>query len=353
MRLGRSRAQPEWGAGPRPAAPSQAALLICAILLTTCSKPTSTTEEIRIPRGAGGVGFLPLLVMEKFNLVEKHAKEAGADVKVTWIELGGPSVMNDALLAGSVDFIAAGPPAFLTLWDKTTTSAKVTGVAAMTSLPMYLNTRAPHLKKLDDVTPQDKIAMTAIKVSIPAIVMQMYAREKYGADQVTRFDKYTVSMTHPDGVVALLGGSNAITAHFTSPPFHQRERKDAQIRTIMNSDDVMGGSTTFTMLSTTAKYRQDHAAAYGAVLKALGDANRRIAEDKKMAADLLLASASGGGFSAAELTEILNDPAIKFTTTPENVLKYADFMNSIGSLKNRPASWKELFFPEIQSAQGS
>ena len=36
-----------------------------------------------------------------------------------------------------------------------------------------IDTRAAHLKKLDDITAQDKIAMTAIKVSIPAIVMQM------------------------------------------------------------------------------------------------------------------------------------------------------------------------------------
>ena len=35
----------------------------------------------------------------------------------------GGNVMNDALLSGSVDFIAAGPPAFITLWDRTRGSA--------------------------------------------------------------------------------------------------------------------------------------------------------------------------------------------------------------------------------------
>ena len=34
-------------------------------------------NEVRIPTGAGGVGFLPLLVMEKRQLIEKHAKAAG------------------------------------------------------------------------------------------------------------------------------------------------------------------------------------------------------------------------------------------------------------------------------------
>jgi len=34
-------------------------------------------------------------------------------------------------------------------------------------------------------------------------------------------------------------------------------------------------------------------------------------------------------------------------------MKYAEFMHDSGSLKNRPASWKDLFFPEIHGAPGS
>jgi NitT/TauT family transport system substrate-binding protein len=303
-------------------------------------------SEIRIPTGAGGVGFLPLLVMEKYRLIEKHA-----NVKVHWINIGGPAVMNDALLSGSADFITAGPPAFITLWDRTLASARVKGVAAMSSMPMYLNTRADHLKKLDDVTEKDKIAVTAIKVSIPSIVMQMYAKQKYG--QPTHFDKFTVTMTHPDAVIALLAGSSAIDAHFTSPPFAQREKKDPHVRTIMLSDDVMGGSTTFTMVSTTTKFRDQNPKVYAAVLQAINEANQMIAADKKLAAELLLASTNDKGFSVQEIVDVLSDPHIKFTTTPENLMKYADFMHDIGSIKNRPTSWKDMFFPEIHGAPGS
>src|SRR5215471_2845745 len=125
------------------------AALALLLLLSGChgTAPAGETHEIRIPKGAGGVGFLPLMVMEKYQLIEKHAREAGInDLHVQWINLGGPAVVNDALLSGSADLTAAGPPAFLTLWDKTWDSAKVKGIAAMTSLPMYLNTRADHLK---------------------------------------------------------------------------------------------------------------------------------------------------------------------------------------------------------------
>ena len=77
-------------------------------LLLGCG-PADTTPRVRIPVGAGGVGFLPLLLMREHRLIEKHAAAAGlTDLTVEWIDLGGPSVMNDALISGSVDFISHG-----------------------------------------------------------------------------------------------------------------------------------------------------------------------------------------------------------------------------------------------------
>lgn len=328
-------------------------LALCTVASAACSSGPEV-REVRIPKGAGGVGFLPLLVMEKHGLVEKHAREAGiTDLQVRWIELGGPSVLNDALLSGAADFIAAGPPAFVTLWDRTVPSLAVKGVAAMTSLPMYLNTRVDHLKTVDDLREGDKVAVTAIKVSIPALVMQMHAANKYGAAEASRFDRYTVNMTHPDGVIAMLSGGAGVSAHFTSPPFHQRERKDPRIRTIMTTDDVMGGATTFTMLSTTTKFRDEQPQVYGAVLKALEEANALIVADRRAAAELMLAATGESGFTLDELVAVLEDPQIAFTTTPQNVKKYADFMHQIGSIRNQPASWKDLFFPEIHGVAGS
>ena len=338
---------------------NKALVLTVLLLLSGCIKdpesgPNMEVKEVRIPRGAGGVGFLPLLVMEKLQLIEKHAKENRIpDLKVRWLELGGPSVMNDALLSGSVDYIAAGPPAFLVLWDKTKETMPVMGVAAMTSLPMYLNSTAPHLKKLDDVTDKDKIALTAIKVSIPAIVMQMYAKQRYGDAEVTHFDKYTVSMTHPDGVIALLGGSGAINAHFTSPPFHQREKKDPKVHTVVTTNDILGGPATFTMLSTTEKFRFSNPTVYYVVLKALEEANMLIVADKKKAAEILLGSTTEGGFSLEEILAVLNDPDIRFTTIPESVMKYAEFMHSIKSIQHLPMSWKDVFFPDMHDRAGS
>jgi NitT/TauT family transport system substrate-binding protein len=326
------------------------------LLIAGCGggQSASPTKELRIPLGAGGVGFLPLLVMRERDLIEKHAAAAGlADLTVRWIELGGPAVMNDALLSGSVDFIAAGPPAFITLWDRTRGSADVRGVAAMSSLPMYLNTSNAALQTLEDLTAQDKIAVTAVKVSIPSIVMQMYAARRFGAAEAFRFDRYTVTMTHADALIALLSGSNQVNAHFTSPPFHQREIRDPRVRTVLNTDDIMGGSTTFTMLSTTARFREANPQAYAAVLAALEEANELLRSNPQAAAEILFAAEAAAGFSVDELVEVLRDPDIKFTTTPENLETYAEFMREIGSITNLPESWREMFFPEIHGAPGS
>jgi NitT/TauT family transport system substrate-binding protein len=330
-----------------------AVLLSLAALALAPIQAKAEIAEMRVPLGAGGFGFLPLHMMKQYGLIEKKAAELGLTLTVNWANVGGPAVMNDALLSGSADFISAGPPAFLFLWDKTKGNAGVKGVAAMSSMPMYLNTTAAYMKTVDDIHEDEKIAVTAVKVSIPAIIMQIYARKKYGAAETFKFDKYTISMQHPDAVVSLLTGNKQITSHYASPPFHQRELKESNIRTIMTSDDVMGGATTFTMISTTTKFHDENPKAYAAFVAALKQSFEMIRADKKAAAQVLLDSMGGKGWTVEELAEMLNDPKIYYTTKPENVMTYATFMREIGSLKNQPASIKDLFFADVDVSAGN
>jgi NitT/TauT family transport system substrate-binding protein len=50
---------------------------------------------------------------------------------------------------------------------------------------------------------------------------------------------------------------------------------------------------------------------------------------------------------------MLDEPTTKYTTQPENVMKYATFMHEIGSLKNQPASIKDLFFSAAEVSAGN
>lgn len=329
----------------------RAALVAALLLLPALAR--AEVDVVKIPKGAGGVGFLPLVVMEEKKLVEAEAQKMGIKLTAEYVKLGGPAMVNEMLISGAAHFAPAGPPAFITIWDRTRANMRVMGVAAMTSIPMYLNTKAEHLKSLKDLQPTDKIAVTAVKVSIPAIIMQMQAIKESGKDQFAKYDPYTVSLTHPDGVIALLSGRSEVTAHFTSPPFHQRERKDPAVRTITTSNEIMGGPSTFTMLYAPAKFVEENPKAYSAVLKALHVAIDFINKDKKAAAEVFLASEEGRGQKIADLMEVLNDPDVRFTTSPESVMKYANFMADVGSIKQRPAKWQDMFFPDIHGVPGN
>jgi NitT/TauT family transport system substrate-binding protein len=78
-----------------------------------------------------------------------------------------------------------------------------------------------------------------------------------------------------------------------------------------------------------------------------------IRSDRQAAAQILFAAEATAGFSVDELAQVLGDPDIQFTTTPENTYKYATFMHDIGSIEHLPESWRDLFFPEVHGSPGS
>jgi NitT/TauT family transport system substrate-binding protein len=57
--------------------------------------------------------------------------------------------------------------------------------------------------------------------------------------------------------------------------------------------------------------------------------------------------------SPDEVLRILSDPNSKFSTIPDGTMRYAEFMSRVGTIKAKPASWKELFFPPVHALPGS
>ena len=54
----------------------------------------------------------------------------------------------------------------------------------------------------------------------------------------------------------------------------------------------------------------------------------------------------------AEVMEVMADPQIQYNTTPGGIQAFVDFMAKIGTLKNPPASWKDMLFPEALAGTG-
>jgi NitT/TauT family transport system substrate-binding protein len=115
----------------------------------------------------------------------------------------------------------------------------------------------------------------------------------------------------------------------------------------------MGAPSTFTMLYAPTKFYDENPKTYAAVLKALQAAIAFINADKKAAADVFLASEEGKGWKLDDIMEILNDPDVRFTTSPESMMTYATFMADVGSIKVKPKSWQEMFFPDIHGIPGN
>ena len=326
-------------------------LLATALVAVSALPAMAEVSEVRFARNLG-LGYLQLYVMQEKGLVEKQAEKRGLkDLKASYKAIGNPGAINDALLSGSVDYGAAGVTPFIILWDKTRSNVQVKAVAALNSQPAFLNTINPNVNSIRDFTEKDRIALPTVKLSLQAILLQMAAEQTFGPGQQNKLDGLTVSLAHPDGTAALLAGRTEITAHFTSPPFQYQQLQDAKVRKVLSSYEITNGPASFSAIWTTSKFRTENPKTYAAVLAAVEEATAFIKENRKESAQIF------NKLDNSKLPEdfiegILADKDIIFTTSPQNVEKFSDFMNRIGSIQAKPA-WKDLFFPEVHDKPGS
>ena len=328
------------------------ALAMLVGILGFCAAAAAETGELRIAQQFG-IGYLPLQMADHHKLIQKHAAQQGlGEVKITWSQFGGGSAMNDALLSGNLDLASGGVGPLLTIWDKTKGNLDVKGVTCLNSMPLFLTTNNPNVKTIKDFTDKDRIALPAVKVSVQARTLQMAAEKAFGEGQHEKLDRLTVSMKHPDGVAAMLSGGSEITAHFTSPPYQYQELQDPKIRKVLSSYEVLGGPATFNCVWARTSFREQNPKLFRAVVEALKEAMAMINADKQGAAKVYIDEA-GSKLDPEFIAKIVTDPDIVFTVAPQNTMKYAEFMHKVGALKNKPASWKDYFFPEIHGVSGS
>ena len=323
-------------------------LFVAAALALLAAPHQARTEatELRVAKQFGSA-YMQFFIMQDQKMIERHAKAAGlGDVSVDWATFRSSDVMNDALISGSVDFVCLGIPGIITIWSKTKgMPIEVRGATGFNVSPLMLMVRDPAIKSLKDFKDGHKIAMPAVKVSMQAILLQMAAAKEFGMAKFGALDHLTVSMAHPDATATMLGGPSEVVANFSSAPFQYRQMKNPNIRRLLTSTDLVEGGLSFNVISTTAKFRTQNPKLYGAFLAALKEATDYINADKRRAAEIYL-KASGDRMPVAELTEILRDPTIEYTTKLMGIGPFVDFMAKSGTLKAPPADWRDMFFAE-------
>ena len=325
-------------------------LLALLLIALFAPAPDAKATEIRISKQYGISHFL-LNIVEERQLIEKHAKAAGIkNVEVKWLTLGSGSSTNDAFLSGNVDVISLGVGPFVRLWDKT--KGQVKGIAAIDQAPLKLNTSRASIKTLADFSADDRIAVPAGKVSMPALILQMAVAKELGIKSYDKLDYLTVSSKHPDAAVAITSGKSEITGHMASEPFSTIELNTPGVHTVFNSYDVLGGNHIFNIVATSKDFYEKNPELVKVVLLAMDEACQWITDNKREAAEMYVAVTKTK--EPVELIhEILKDPQIVYSTTPVRISMFSDFLYETGAVKTKAASWKDLFFEPIHDRPGS
>ena len=329
------------------------ALAVLALALIAGVTPAhAEISELKVARQFG-ISFLPLMVMQEKKLFEKHAKAAGLDSTATYMQISGGTSVNDALLAGSIQIASGGVPPFAVFWARTRgTANEVKAISAKNCAPVMLLTREARIKSIRDFTDKDKIAMPATKVSGQAIILQMATQKEFGPGTEFKYDNLQVAMPTPDATAALLSGAAEINNHFSEPPFQYQELKKAGVRRILKSYDVLGGKTTYNLVWTTARFHAENPKTYQAFLAGFSEAIQEINKDRRAAAEIYV-RVTKEKITVDEVLELISDPEIEYTMTPQNMMKIVGFMAEVGHIKVKPQSWKDMFFPEIHNLSGS
>lgn len=324
-------------------------------LLLAAAPAVAQQKELRIGVQYG-LGYLPIYVMRDAGLFEKHMRAQGAEpmpVKVSNFT-GGPQI-QDGLLSQSLDIGSGGVTVMLIAYDKTHTAGDqaMVGLTALSSVPYDLWTVDEKLKTLNDLAAgRNKVGVPSVKVSVPALFLQMAAEKIYGPGKHAELDAATVSLAQPDGAISLTAGGGAVDSYMFSPPFSQQMKANAKARRVWSSNELFGTPITALTTWTTTRFRKENPKAVVAFVAAMREAMEVIAKDPARAAEIYL-RAEPGKQSQEFIAKVLADPDVRFTLAPENSAKVAEFLGRTGRIKVKPAGWKDYFFPEVHGESGS
>lgn len=327
------------------------ALLLLMLMLPHLAHAEADTVRIAQPYG---LLYLPSYVVVDRHMIEDRAMAAGlGPIKVTLTRLASGPAGSDMLLAGDADVVMGGFGPALTLWDKTRGKQKVRGMLALCSSPLLLVSTDPRIHALKDFTDRDRIAVSAIKITDQAITLQMAAAKEWGWDSRFRLDPLTVAMSNPDGQAALLGGLSEVRNHAAIIPFSVAELESGKAHLVVSSDDVLEPGSTSVVVYASAQFHDPNPKLYAATALAFQDAIDWINAHPHEAAAIYVAREPRKE-GADWIEKMIRDPGrISYGATPRGMQAHAEFMHAVGTLKNKPESWKDLFWDNMWTKDGS
>ncbi len=305
-----------------------AILIVPAV--TSCTKKEAVKESITIAEQYG-LPYGPLEIMKEKKLLEKNMP----GIKVNWIQLSNTAAIREAMVAGKVDAGFMAIPPFLIGLDKGMDWKIATGLSSSRT---GLVTNKASIKSIKDFTSSDKIALPQ-PGSVQHILLSMECEKMFS--DARRLDNLIVSMSHPDGMNALVAKGD-ISAHFTSSPYLEKEMAVLGMREILDSYDAFGGDFTFITAVTTKKFHDGNTAAYNAFVKSVEEAIDYINKNpEKAASELALAY----NLTPEEILKYIRSEGNTYSTEVKGLTEFMSFMERNGYI-SKEYNAKEIYWNE-------
>ncbi|HVC57560.1 MAG TPA: hypothetical protein VND95_16535, partial [Stellaceae bacterium] len=294
---------------------------------------------------------LPLIVMQHEHLIERVAEAMGLGrVSVIWT---APDKAGPLAALADNDLVAADLAPFLLAADATFGKPQaVRALGAIAQRPYVLVTRNPAVKTIRDFGPADHIAVPALKISGPAVMLEMAAAQEWGPEHYARLDALTLARPDAAAADALIAGKGDIDAHFSRTPYSDAELGDPAIHRVMDSFDIAGPHSA-ALLAATTRFAAANPELCKAILSALQAADDFISKTPGAAAEIFAATGKDQAIPLEALSDIIGDPDLAYRAPPAGLLRTALFMHRVGRLKHRPQAWQDLFLPAARDLKGS
>jgi NitT/TauT family transport system substrate-binding protein len=327
---------------------------VAAAVALLAAKPAAAdvaTLRVVVPPD---LAALALIVAAHDGLIEKQAQARGLPaVNVQWLTPNGGNPL-DQLLKGEADAVATTDlVGFLLAWDERSgTPEEIRGLAGLARMPYQLLSRNPAIQTIRDFAAKDRIAVPAVKTSLPAVLLQMAAADEWGIEHYDKLDALTVARDSDAADNALHSGNGDINTDFARTPYADDERGDPAVHRIMDSYDVLGPHSVGVLVAT-SQFRDANPALCASLVAALTQAGEFVKTSRGAAAEIYDSMNKRNDIPVEELTDMLGDPDTGFAPAPAGTQRLVTFLHRIGRVKHSPDSWQQLFFPEIYKQPGS
>jgi NitT/TauT family transport system substrate-binding protein len=106
------------------------------------------------------------------------------------------------------------------------------------------------------------------------------------------------------------------------------------------------------LLFVTEKFKMENPKTFAVLATAIEDAMAFIKSNPQETA-AIFAAASNGATSPARVLDVLGRRDVSYDMTPRGTEAFATFMQKIGALKVSPATWKDAYWENLHTRDGS